>query len=171
VGIGFQSLRQHLNDQMSIMFEQDGFSPLVGRIFALLLFSPVPLGLQEMADELGVTKAAVSVQVRTLENGGLCFKLARGNDRKDYYYISDNFSLTVIEASMRRMNAVRMGIEQTLQAYSNMEGLQQDEMEAFEVSRQRFREMHLLYKLMFERLEGLEEEFRIKLEQGLEKEL
>jgi HTH-type transcriptional regulator, osmoprotectant uptake regulator len=160
----FQSLRQQLNDQLAIMFEQDGFSPLVGRIFSLLLFSPTPLGLQEMADELGVTKAAISVQVRTLESGGLCFRLARGNDRKDYYHIADDFSLTVIKSSMMRMKAVRLGLEHTIEAYSKLEAVGPDEAESYRTSLRRFREMNVLYGLMFERLEGFEEEFRRRRE-------
>jgi DNA-binding transcriptional regulator GbsR (MarR family) len=160
----FHSLRQQLNDRLAIMFEQDGFSPLVGRIFSLLLFSPSPLGLQEMADQLGVTKAAISVQVRALESGGLCFRLARGNDRKDYYYIAEDFSLTVIKSSMMKMKAVRIGLEQTIEAYSHIEEILPEEAETYHTSLRRFREMNILYGLMFERLEGFEEEFRRRRE-------
>ncbi|UUZ95943.1 hypothetical protein LJK87_17135 [Paenibacillus sp. P25] len=71
----FSDLKRVFSNQMSLTFETDGFSPLVGRIFALLLFAPEPLSLQDMADQLGVTKAAVSVQVRALEKHSMCQKL------------------------------------------------------------------------------------------------
>ncbi len=74
--------------------------PIGGKkIFGLLLFAPQPLGLQEMADELGVSKAAVSVQVRALEQLSLCYKWATANDRKDYYYVAEDFNLTVLRSS------------------------------------------------------------------------
>lgn len=158
----FQELQQFLNNQMAIMFEQDGYSPLVGRIFSLLLFAPEPIGLQEMADQLGVTKAAVSVQVRTLEKCGLCFKLARNSDRKDYYYIADEFSLTVVQTAMQKMKIVLVGIEETLRRFPHEEQIDAGEVPSYKAGKRRFREMQALYQAMFDRLGGLEETWKNK---------
>lgn len=160
----FQELRHFLSEQMALMFEQDGFSPLVGRIFALLLFAPEPLSLQDMADRLGVTKAAVSVQVRALEQGGLCFKLARSSDRKDYYYITDDFSLTVLQKATQKMKTVLTGIEETLRRFPSRESILPEETTSYESAQKRFYEMRDLYQLLFERLDGLEEEWRKRKE-------
>ncbi|UUZ85712.1 MarR family transcriptional regulator [Paenibacillus sp. P26] len=144
---------------MSLTFETDGFSPLVGRIFALLLFAPEPLSLQDMADQLGVTKAAVSVQVRALEKHSMCQKLPTSSDRRDYYYIADDFSTTVTRTTVQKMNFVHNRILQTLDTFNRIHPVASEEKAAYDAARQRFLEMEALYRLILARLDGLEEEW------------
>ncbi|UCE19230.1 MAG: MarR family transcriptional regulator [Gemmatimonadota bacterium] len=72
-----------------------GLSKLKGRIVGLLLFNQMPLSLDDIANELHVTKGSVSTVARQLEEGGLIRKVWVKGDRKDYYEIvSDVFSTT-----------------------------------------------------------------------------
>ncbi|MCR8634900.1 MULTISPECIES: GbsR/MarR family transcriptional regulator [Paenibacillus] len=160
----FSSLKQQMSDHMSLSFENEGFSPLVGRIFAYLLFAAEPVSLQEMADQLGVTKAAISVQVRTLEKHLMCQKLPTSSDRKDYYYISEDFSMTAVQNSIIKMRRVLQQIESTLHLFNSLENIEQPERQSHDISKRRFIEMKELHQMFLNRLDGLEEEWNERRE-------
>jgi DNA-binding transcriptional regulator GbsR (MarR family) len=160
MSVRYEELRSYLNEMMAKMFEEDGFSPLVGRIFSLLLFAPEPLSLQHMAEQLGVTKAAVSIQVRSLEKSGMCFKLARGNDRKDYYYIADDFSITVMQTLTQKLVGAMQGIEETIRRFPDVTDAEPGERPSLMAARKRLEEIRALHQIIYRRLDGLEEEWR-----------
>lgn len=155
----FSGLKQNVSNRMSLSFEADGFSPLVGKIFALLLFAPEPLSLQEMADQLGVTKAAVSVQVRTLEKHSMCHKLPTSSDRKDYYYISDDFTDSALRTTVMKIQTIQHQINATLDAFGAIRDVDKQDQASRNISERRYLEMEEMYKLLFSRLEGIEEEW------------
>jgi DNA-binding transcriptional regulator GbsR (MarR family) len=162
-------LKHQVSDRVSLLFENDGFSPLVGKIFVLLLYAPRALSLQEMADQLGVTKAAISVQVRALEMHALCNKLAKTSDRKDYYYISDDFSMIAVKSAMSKMQSFLSYLDETLNAYTMIKELNVEEADSHDVSKRRLKEMRALYNMFMDRLEGLTDDWkerREKLQQG-----
>lgn len=154
----FDRFRSELMERMARIFEESGTSPLVGRIYALLICSPEPISLQEIAERLGVTKAAVSIQVRTLEAHGHCLKLAGGNDRKHYYCIPDEHLQISMRMVMERMNSELKWIEDTLRKLPDPRGLQEDEKASFQVLQQRYTELAVFYRVVFRRLDGVEEE-------------
>ena len=47
-------------DRVASLFEHDGLPPIAGRIFALLLLSEEARSLDQLSDELGVSKASAS---------------------------------------------------------------------------------------------------------------
>lgn len=155
----FTALKTSISDHMSLAFENDGFSPLVGKIFAYLLYAPQPVSLQQMAEDLGVTKAAISVQARTLERHMLCHKLPTSSDRKDYYYIADNFCLTSVIASIQKLRGIQKQIEFTLAVLDSIPEVEEHEKPSFDACRRRFHEMQALYDIFLRRLDGLEEEW------------
>jgi DNA-binding transcriptional regulator GbsR (MarR family) len=163
--LSFSDLKTSISNHMSLSFEAEGFSPLVGKIFAQLLFASNPVSLQEMAEELGVTKAAISVQVRTLEKHMLCHKLPTSNNRKDYYYLSEDFSMIAVQTSILKMKTIHHLIESTLNVYSSLAGVGELEQSSHDASKRRFLEMHALQEIFLARLDGLEEEWEIRRKQ------
>jgi DNA-binding transcriptional regulator GbsR (MarR family) len=161
----FEDLKTNISNHMSLSFETEGFSPLVGKIFSHLLFASEPVSLQEMAEKLGVTKAAISVQVRTLEKHMLCHKLPTSSNRKDYYYISDDFSMIAVQTGIIKMKRVLQQIESTLTVFSQLTRVEEEERLSHDVSKRRFLEMQALHLMFLERLEGLEEEWNQRREQ------
>lgn len=161
---GFEKLKNEYCERTALAFEQDGSSPLLGRIFSLLIFAPHPIGLQEMADKLGVTKAAVSIQVRRLEKTGVCRKLARGNDRKDFYCIDDSFSLTLIGTLFNKLSVESKYSQSVLQALEEIKDAE-SEQESLVVFKRRMVEMNALLEIFLKRLDGFEEEWRERREQ------
>jgi DNA-binding transcriptional regulator GbsR (MarR family) len=163
--LSFEDLKTNISNHMSLSFESEGFSPLVGKIFAYLLFAANPVSLQEMAEELSVTKAAISVQVRTLEKHMMCHKLPTSNNRKDYYYIADDFSMITVHATTTKIATVLKLIETTLVVYSNLDEVAEVERISHDASKRRFLEMQALYEMFLSRLDGIEEEWAIRREQ------
>lgn len=68
-----------------------GFPKAMGAIYGAIYLSPTPLSLDEIVEQVGVTKGAVSTHVRTLERLGMVHKQIRLGDRKDYYEAEDDF--------------------------------------------------------------------------------
>jgi DNA-binding transcriptional regulator GbsR (MarR family) len=68
-----------------------GFPKAMGAIYGAVYLSPTPLSLDEIVEQVGVTKGAVSTHVRTLERLGMVHKQIRLGDRKDYYEAEEDF--------------------------------------------------------------------------------
>ncbi len=68
-----------------------GFSKGMGAIFGVLYLSPNALSLDELVEQVGITKGAVSTNVRQLERLGLVHKKVVMGERKDYYEAETDF--------------------------------------------------------------------------------
>ena len=68
-----------------------GFPKAMGAIFAVLYLSPTPLSLDELVEQVNVTKGAISTNVRTLERLGMVHQHIVIGERKDYYLAETNF--------------------------------------------------------------------------------
>ena len=83
-------------ERMGLALEADSLPRIAGRIFGLLLVSEDCRSLDDLAAELGVSKASVSTNARLLEQRGLLERNSRPSDRRDYYRVpSDLFSHTM----------------------------------------------------------------------------
>ena len=89
-------------DRMGIVAEQDGMSPIAGRLFALLLLADHPQSLDDLADTLGVSKASVSTDARRLLERGIVERVSRAGDRRDYYVLAPDFFARIIEVRVAR---------------------------------------------------------------------
>jgi DNA-binding transcriptional regulator GbsR (MarR family) len=91
-------------ERFGLMFEQEGFPRIAGRVTAFLLVSPGAQSLDEIAEALGVSKASVSTDARRLEAKGLVTRTSRPGDRRDYYeFAPDGFRTTL----QSRLDATR----------------------------------------------------------------
>src|SRR6266542_274018 len=68
-----------------------GFPKGMGAIFAVLYLSSTPLALDEIVQETGLTKGAVSTEIRSLARMGLVHRSTKLGDRKDYYEAETDF--------------------------------------------------------------------------------
>ena len=85
-------------DRVAALFEHDGLPPIAGRIFALLLVSEDARSLDQLSEDLGISKASASTNARLLAQFGLVEPVRRPGSRRDYYRTADD----LFERSMAR---------------------------------------------------------------------
>lgn len=82
-----------------------GFPKGMGAIFAALYLSPAPLSLDEIVAQTGLTKGAVSSEVRALSRLGLVHRSSKLADRKDYYEAETDFYKSIRSILKERQNS------------------------------------------------------------------
>lgn len=68
-----------------------GVTPSVGRLYATMYFKHHPMTLDEMKDELGMTKPSMSTAVRNLQEINIVRKIWQKGSRKDHFVAEKNF--------------------------------------------------------------------------------
>jgi HTH-type transcriptional regulator, glycine betaine synthesis regulator len=81
-----------------------GFPKGMGAIFAVLYLSPTPLSLDEIVQETGITKGAISTEIRALARMGLVHRSSRLGERKDYYEAEADFYAAIRSILKERQN-------------------------------------------------------------------
>jgi DNA-binding transcriptional regulator GbsR (MarR family) len=82
-----------------------GFPKGMGAIFAVLYLSPTPLSLDEIVLETGLTKGAISTEIRALARMGLVHRSSKLGDRKDYYEAESDFYAAIRSILKERQNS------------------------------------------------------------------
>jgi DNA-binding transcriptional regulator GbsR (MarR family) len=98
-------LKKDFTEGLSQISRFWGFPKGMGAIFAVLYLSPVPLSLDEIVSQTGLTKGAVSTEVRTLARMGLVHRSSRLADRKDYYEAESDFYKSIRSILKERQNS------------------------------------------------------------------
>ena len=98
-------------DRMGIRFELDGLPRIAGQILGLMLVSPQPRSLDEIAQLVQVSKASVSSNTRLLERQGLVVRGARPGDRRDYYSVVTDLNARILEHRLGVMREMRSILE------------------------------------------------------------
>src|SRR5882672_9308774 len=127
-----------------------GFGRILGQLFALLYLSAKPLCLDDIARELGVSKASVSTTVRQLEQWAAVRRVWVKGDRKDYYEAETDFGamlrhglLTTFRKKLETAGAQIGNVETTLQkAMEKVDDGQRQEMQVVADRLQRARDFH-----------------------------
>ena len=98
-------VKQNFIEGLSNISHFWGFPKGVGAIFAVLYLSPSPLSLDELVLQSGLTKGAVSTNVRALARMGLVRPSSRLGDRKDYYEAETDFYKAIRSILGERQNS------------------------------------------------------------------
>ena len=77
----------------------------MGAIFAVLYLSPTALSLDEVVQETGLTKGAISTEIRALARMGLVHRSSKLGDRKDYYTAESDFYAAIRSILKERQNS------------------------------------------------------------------
>ena len=67
-----------------------GLPRSLGQVYAALYLSPEPLGLQDLMDQLHISKGNASMSVRQLADWGAVNRNWIKGDRKDYYQVVED---------------------------------------------------------------------------------
>jgi DNA-binding transcriptional regulator GbsR (MarR family) len=98
-------IKQNFVQGMSGISQFWGFPKAMGAIFGVLYFSASPLSLDELVESTGLTKGAISTNVRTLTRMGLIHPVTKVADRKDYYESETDFYKAVQVILKGRQNS------------------------------------------------------------------
>ena len=98
-------IRQDFIEGLSQISHFWGLPKGMGAIFAVLYLSPDPVSLDDIVRETGITKGAVSTEVRTLARMGLVHRSTRLGDRKDYYTAETDFYAAIRSILKERQNS------------------------------------------------------------------
>lgn len=85
------SARDHFIQGISRITHFWGLPKAMGAIYGAIYLSPVPLTLDELVEQVSISKGAVSTNVRSLERLGMIHKHFKVGDRKDYYDAETDF--------------------------------------------------------------------------------
>lgn len=115
-----------------------GFGRIIGQVYALLYLSPRPLSLDEIAEELEVSKASVSTTVRQLEQWSAVKQVWVKGDRKDYYEAETDFKTVLrrglLDTARKKLETAARHIEDAetalTEASTNVNGEDRKELEA-----------------------------------------
>ena len=103
--IKLAQLKQEFTEGLSHISRFWGFPKGMGAIFAVLYLAPDPLSLGEIVEQTGLTKGAVSTEVRTLARMGLVHRSSKIADRKDYYEAESDFYKSIRSLLKERQNS------------------------------------------------------------------
>lgn len=91
---------KHINkriiDQIGYNMKLYGYSETVGRLMGTIHYNRAPMTLDEMKDELGMSKMRMSSAIRELLEVGLAEKVFEKGVRKDLYIVEQDYYQTFI---------------------------------------------------------------------------
>lgn len=89
-------------ERMGLSAETDGLSRIAGRLFGALILESEPRSLDDLADQLDVSKASVSTEARRLVERGVAERVGKPGDRRDYYVLAPDFFVQTIRFRLSR---------------------------------------------------------------------
>lgn len=107
------AVRDSMVDGVGQLAEYFGFSKVMGQLYTALLMSPRPLSLDDLMAVLDISKASVSVNMRTLEHMGMvrqAWVRGRGDRRKFYEAETDFWDIIANILSGREMRDVERAL-------------------------------------------------------------
>lgn len=121
-----ETIKQNFTEGLSGISQFWGLPKGMGAIFAVLYIAPAPLSLDELVAQTGLTKGAISTNVRSLTRMGLVKPVSRLGDRKDYYEAETDFYRAARSILKERQNAefdqAVASVKQTLEKLESGQG-------------------------------------------------
>jgi DNA-binding transcriptional regulator GbsR (MarR family) len=146
-------LKQDFTEGLSQISKFWGFPKGMGAIFAVLYLSPSPLSLDELVEQTGLTKGAISTNVRALARMGLVRPSTKLGDRKDYYEAESDFYKSIRAILKERQNSEFDSAVQSV--WEMLEKLETDMGAENEAERQFLLERVRALQSFFDALDGL----------------
>jgi DNA-binding transcriptional regulator GbsR (MarR family) len=78
-------------DGLGQLADYFGYNRVMGKMYGALLLSPTPMSLDDLMAHLDISKASVSMNMRTLENMGIAHEVWVRGDRRKYYEAEPDF--------------------------------------------------------------------------------
>ncbi|MCU0428089.1 MAG: hypothetical protein MUF71_20950 [Candidatus Kapabacteria bacterium] len=135
-----------------------GLSKQMGHIVALLLYSPQPLSLDEITEQLGMSKGPISQVTRRLNERNIIRKVWNPGSRKDYYEIQQEVFANAFRNFAHLIHHNTEIAQDLSQKVSNAEN---NVVPDKELLLKRLKEMEMFYTLMEKHFSNFLEEWTI----------
>lgn len=147
------AVRDSMLDGLGQLAEYFGFSKVMGQLYAALLMSPRPLSLDDMMELLVISKASVSMNMRTLEHLGMvrqAWVRGRGDRRKFYEAETDFWEIIANILSGREMRDVERALsvmnEDVRRLRAAMDSVSETDQELARLYLERIQQMQVLFR-------------------------
>lgn len=94
-------------EKMALTLESEGLPRIAGRLFGFLLVHPEAYSLDELAEQLQVSKASISTNARHLVDHGILERISTPGDRRDFYRMDLDAWAGMLRAAQQKWNAMR----------------------------------------------------------------
>ena len=148
-----QIVHDSMLDGLGQLSDYFGFSKVMGQLYGTLLLSAEPLSLDDMMARLGISKASVSTNMRSLEHMGMVRQVwvRGGSGRRNYYQAETDFwqifSNVVSGREMRDVErALAVMEENRLRISSSIGELPQDQQILARLYLDRIAQMQALFR-------------------------
>jgi DNA-binding transcriptional regulator GbsR (MarR family) len=105
---------QEFVESMGLVFQADGLPRIAGRILGFLTIRDDAHSLQELADQLEVSRGSVSTNTRLLEQFGMIERIAKSGDRQGFYRLAAEAFPNVLSGAIQRMTKARQIIQKAV---------------------------------------------------------
>jgi DNA-binding transcriptional regulator GbsR (MarR family) len=148
----FQGVNTSIIEGMGQLASYFGFTKVMGQLFGVLMLSPDPLSLDDLMERLGISKASVSTNMRTLEHMGIVREVWVKDDRRKYYRAEGDFwrILTNILSNreLRDVNqALRVLEESAVQLQKASQDMDEEERKLAEFYIERLNQLQEFFRL------------------------
>jgi DNA-binding transcriptional regulator GbsR (MarR family) len=133
-------------EQLGRLAEGEGLPRTAGRMMALLILAGAPLGIDDFAGRLKVSRASVSTNSRLLQTLAIAQLVSDPGNRRDYLQISGDPSSALLTLGLQRMHSMRLTIREMRLA---LRGAKINATEA------RLQKMEKLYEVAIGQVEGV----------------
>ncbi|WP_453990383.1 choline uptake/conversion transcriptional regulator CudC [Bacillus nitroreducens] len=123
-----EKARERVIDAIAQNMNLYGVTPSVGRLWGLMYFHDDPMTLDEMKQELGMSKTSMSTSVRNLMDLKMVDKVWKKGIRKDLYQVEEDWYQTFIDFfTIKWRNGISMNVSAIQKSLNELQELMEDE--------------------------------------------
>lgn len=109
-------IRQDFIEKIGVIAQGEGLPRIAGRVFATLVYDGERASFSDLAGKLGVSRGSISSSVRLLEDRQVIKRVARPGDRQDYFEVTQDAFMNLIETAAARARRACKEVRDTLDA-------------------------------------------------------
>nr|WP_309101221.1 GbsR/MarR family transcriptional regulator [Fredinandcohnia onubensis] len=129
-----EKARERVIDAIAQNMNLYGVTPSVGRLWGLMYFHDEPMTLDDMKQELGMSKTSMSTSVRNLVELKMVDKVWKKGIRKDLYEVEEDWYQTFIDFfTIKWRSGISMNVSAIQKSLADLKELLEDEQISEEV--------------------------------------
>lgn len=119
-----EKIRERVIESIAQNMNLYGIAPSIGRLYGMMFFHHEPLTLDEMKDELGMSKTSMSTSVRALLELKMVDKVWKKGVRRDLYTVEGDWYQNFIDLfSVKWRSAISMNTNTILKSIKELQDM------------------------------------------------